>query len=287
MDYVLKVRIMAEGYILGNLTSEIKRLEIQAALFEPLTRQTLLNAGLKRGMSCVDIGCGSGAVSRLMAALVGKTGRVVGVDIDDRYLQYCSRLDLASKQNIEFVRHDISKSRLDSKEDFDIVYARFVFQHLRHRREAVHSMKQMTKHSGAVLIQDLDHAPGSWLCYPQNEAFNMLRKIYTALIRKAGGDPLAGRKLYKLLIDESFNASMEIYSPCILMGKEPYSSLGWQLAESLKPQIVKHGLLSEKEYGKMYEGLKKLAKDRTSYVAYSRFFSVIGRHWEEGHIPTK
>lgn len=287
MRYILKVRIMAEGYILGNRSSEIKRLEIQAALFEPLTKQTLLSAGLKRGMSCVDIGCGSGSVSRLMAALVGKTGRVIGVDIDDRYLQYCSRLNMAAKQNVEFVRHDISKSRLDSKEDFDMVYARFVFQHLRNRRQAVHYMKQMIKQGGAVLIQDLDHAPGSWLCYPENEAFNTLRKIYVALIRKAGGDPLAGRKLYKLLIDESFNANMEIYSPCILMGKDPYSSLGWQLAESLRLQILKHSLLSEKEYGKMYEGLKKLAKDTRSFVAYSRFFSVIGRHSEEGQVPSK
>jgi hypothetical protein len=37
----------------------------------------------------------------------------------------------------------------------------------------------------------------------------------------------------------------------------------------------------------MYEGLKKLAKDRRSFVAYSRFFSVIGRHSEEGQVPSK
>jgi ubiquinone/menaquinone biosynthesis C-methylase UbiE len=269
---------MAEGYILGSSSSEIRRLEIQASLFESLTKQTLLNAGLKKGMSCIDIGCGSGSVTRLMARMVGKTGRVVGVDIDDRYLQYCSRRNIALKQNIEFVRHDISKSQLDSKEDFDIVYARFVFQHLRDTRQAVRSMKQLVKKGGAVMIQDLDHAPGSWLCYPENEVFNMLRKVYVALIRKAGADPRAGRKLYKLLIDESLNANVECYSPCILMGEEPYSSLGWQLAESLRLQILKHGLQSEQEYAKMYDGLKKLAKDRGSFVAYSRFFSVIGRN---------
>ena len=47
---------MAEGYILGNLDSEVRRLEIQAAFFENLTTDTLLNAGLKEGMSCMDIG---------------------------------------------------------------------------------------------------------------------------------------------------------------------------------------------------------------------------------------
>lgn len=271
---------MAEGYILGNLSSEVRRLEIQAAFFENLTTQTLLNAGLKKGMSCMDIGCGSGSVSRLMAKIVGKSGRVVGMDVDDRYLQYCSRRNIALKQNIEFVRHDISKSPLDGKGDFDLVYSRFLFQHLRDRKGAVSSMKQMIKKGGALMIQDLDHAPGSWVCYPENKSFNTLRKVYVALIRKAGGDPLVGRKLYKLLIDESLSTNLECYSPCVLMGREPYSALGWQLADSLRLQILENGLQSEQEYANMYEGLKKLANDRVSFVAYSRFFSVIGRKRE-------
>ena len=240
-----------------------------------------MNAGLKKGISCIDIGCGSGSVSRLMAGIVGRTGRVVGVDTEDRYLQYCIQCNIALKQNVKFVRHDVCKGRLDSKEKFDIVYARFVFQHLKDTRQAVRSMKQMIKKDGALLIQDLDHAPGSWLCYPENEAFNTLREVYVDLIMRAGGDPLAGRKLYKLLIDESLNANLECYSPCILMGHEPYSSLGWQLGESLRPQILKFGLQSEQEYDKMNEGLKKLAKERGSFVAYSRFFSVLGRNKEE------
>ena len=271
---------MAEGhYILGNRDSEIARLEIQASLFEPLTKQTLLNAGLKKGMSCIDIGCGSGSVTRLMANMVGKTGRVVGVDVDDRYLQYCNR-SVTSRQNIEFIHDDICKSRLDSKERFDIVYSRFTFHHLTDRGEAVRSMKRLTKKHGTVMIQDLDHAAGSWLCYPKNRVFDTLRKVYVALLKKGGGDPLAGRKLYKLLIDESFDANVDCYSPCILMGQEPYSSLGWQLAESIKPQILDRGLQSEQEYAKMYEGLKRLANDNGSFVAYSRFFSVLGRNRE-------
>jgi SAM-dependent methyltransferase len=270
---------VAEGYVLGNRDIEIARLEVQAALFEPLTKQTLLNAGLKKGMSCIDIGCGSGSVTRLMANIVGETGRVVGVDIDKRYLQYCNR-NTTSRQNIEFIHDDICKSRLDGKERFDIVYSRFMFHHLTDRREAVRSMRRLTKNGGTIMIQDLDHAPGSWLCYPENKVVNMLRKVYVALIKKGGGDPLVGRKLYKLLIDESLNANVNSYSPCILMGQEPYGSLGLQLAESIKPQILEHGLQSEQEYYKMYEGLRTLAKDKGSFVTYSRLFSALGRNSE-------
>ena len=78
---------MDVGYILGNQDCEITRLQTQAAFFEPITKQTLLNAGLKKDMRCIDIGCGSGSVTRLMADMVGDNGYVVGVDIDNRYLQ--------------------------------------------------------------------------------------------------------------------------------------------------------------------------------------------------------
>lgn len=269
---------MDEGYILGNQDGEIARLQIQSAFFEPLTKQTLLNAGLKKGMSCIDIGCGSGSVTRLIADMVGQDGYVVGVDIDNRYLQYCNRSISSSRQNIEFIHDDICKSRLATEGRFDIVYSRFMFHHLSNRMEAVRSMKRMAKKGGSILIQDLDHAPGSWLCYPENKFVEILRKLYVALIKHGGGDPLAGRKLYKLLIDESLTASVvDCYSPCILMGEEPYSSLGWQLAESIKPQILEHRLQNEQEYAKMYEGLKTLANQKGSFVTYSRLFSVLGR----------
>jgi len=37
-------------------------------------------AGLRAGMSCLDVGCGSGDVTLKMAALVGAEGHVVGID---------------------------------------------------------------------------------------------------------------------------------------------------------------------------------------------------------------
>jgi SAM-dependent methyltransferase len=70
---------MEEGYILGNQDCEITGLQTQAAFFEPITKQTLLKAGLKKDMSCIDIGCGSGSVTRLMADMVGDNGYVVGM----------------------------------------------------------------------------------------------------------------------------------------------------------------------------------------------------------------
>ena len=98
------------SYVLGNLDSEIKRLELQASVFAPISMQALKMAGIRKGMRCLDIGCGSGSVTRAMAEVVGDSGRVVGVDVDEKYLSYCRSVN--KDDNVEFVRDDISRTRM-------------------------------------------------------------------------------------------------------------------------------------------------------------------------------
>jgi len=265
---------MGEDYVLGNLENEITRLEIQSAFFEPLTRQTLSRTGIKKGMRCLDVGCGAGSVTQILAEFVGEKGQVVGTDVDEKYLQYCR--NYSTEGNTNFVLDDILKSRLP-KESFDAVYSRFMFVHLKDAEKAIHSMKQLVKKGGAIIIEELDHAPDSWLCYPENKSVNTLREIYVTLVNKAGGDPFAGRKIYSLMVEESLEANLECNSPCLLMGHEPYNALGWRIAESLKPQIMSYGLLSENEYDRLYKDLKQLSIDKKSFITYARFFSIIGR----------
>lgn len=264
---------MTEGYVLGNLDNEIARLEIQSAFFEPMTRQTLLRAGIRKEMRCLDVGCGAGSVTRILAEMVGKKGQVVGTDIDEKYLQYCR--NYKPLPNVDFMRDDISNSRLDGS--FDAIYSRFMFVHLKDARKAIRSMKQLVKKGGAIIIEELDHAPDSWLCYPESQSVNTLRDVYVALVKKAGGDPFAGRKIYSLMVEESLDTGVECNSPCLLMGHEPYNTLGWRIAESLKPQIQSFGLLSDQEYDRLYSELKQLSADKKSFITYARFFSIIGR----------
>lgn len=269
----ISFEIMTEGYVLGNLDNEVARLEIQSAFFAPMTRQTLLRAAIRKGMRCLDVGCGAGSVTRILAELVGKKGQVIGTDVDEKYIQYCR--NYKPLPNVDFMRDDISSSRLDG--NFDVIYSRFMFVHLKDARKAISSMKRLVKRGGAIIIEELDHAPDSWLCYPERQCVNILREVYVALVKKAGGDPFAGRKIYSLMVEECLDASIECNSPCLLMGHEPYNTLGWRIAESLKPQIQSFGLLTDQEYDRLYNELKRLSADKKSFITYARFFSIIGR----------
>jgi ubiquinone/menaquinone biosynthesis C-methylase UbiE len=52
----------------------------QSRFYGDLTEQVLLSAGITSGMRVLDVGCGAGDVSLLVATLVGPSGSVIGVD---------------------------------------------------------------------------------------------------------------------------------------------------------------------------------------------------------------
>jgi ubiquinone/menaquinone biosynthesis C-methylase UbiE len=63
------------------------------AIFNPLTDALLPHAAVRPGERVLDLACGTGIVARRLPALVGDTGRVVGVDINPGMLVVARRQD--------------------------------------------------------------------------------------------------------------------------------------------------------------------------------------------------
>jgi ubiquinone/menaquinone biosynthesis C-methylase UbiE len=79
---------------------------------------------IKPGMSVLDVGCGWGDMSLQVAAIVGPSGRVVGIDCVDAFLEE-ARKDAAAKglSNVRFIRGDAEVALPEN--EFDYVVARF------------------------------------------------------------------------------------------------------------------------------------------------------------------
>ena len=65
--------------MLGSSGKELERLDnIQSLVFHDKTLETLRLAGIRPGISCLDLGCGTGNVTFVIKELVGVDGKVVG-----------------------------------------------------------------------------------------------------------------------------------------------------------------------------------------------------------------
>ena len=67
-------------YALGHSDDELDRLETQARIVDPVTRRFWAAAGVGLGMRVLDVGCGAGHTTMLLAQMVGEHGQVVGID---------------------------------------------------------------------------------------------------------------------------------------------------------------------------------------------------------------
>jgi ubiquinone/menaquinone biosynthesis C-methylase UbiE len=119
----------------------------------------LAHAGIVEGSRVLEIGCGTGVVTRDLARLVGPSGRVVGIDPSEALLQTAERLaekaGVASR--IELRLGDVGELNLPPQ-SFDHAVACLVFLHLGDLRSAVHQLNRVLRPGGGLVVfeQDLE-----------------------------------------------------------------------------------------------------------------------------------
>jgi 2-polyprenyl-3-methyl-5-hydroxy-6-metoxy-1,4-benzoquinol methylase len=96
----------SEGYVLRGGRAGAERLRLLNRVKWPTTQPLLRAAGLRAGMSCLDVGYGSGDVTLKMVALVGTEGNVVGVNRDQSILQLASQEAERQGLSVTFRRLD-------------------------------------------------------------------------------------------------------------------------------------------------------------------------------------
>ena len=101
--------------------------DTMARLLRPISEALLAHARVQGCNSALDIGCGGGSQSLMLAQSLGPGARVLGVDISEPMLQVARNKASASNDAIAemtFLQADASSHVFD-KEDFDLVFSRF------------------------------------------------------------------------------------------------------------------------------------------------------------------
>jgi SAM-dependent methyltransferase len=145
-------------------------------------------AGLAAGWRCLEVGPGTGRFAQRLAEAVGAGGHVLAVDIDTRLAAP------VAAPNLEVRQLDVRTEPLP-QDEFDLVHARLVVEHLPDREAVLDRLVAAIKPGGWLVLEDFDNVT-SFVFEPPNPALTKVVEALYAVMRAAGFDEVFGRRLF-------------------------------------------------------------------------------------------
>jgi ubiquinone/menaquinone biosynthesis C-methylase UbiE len=173
-------------------------LELRAA--DPAQREMLedYTAGLelRPGSELLEVGCGTGAVSRYLATLPG-VAHVTGVDPSPLFVERAR--ELAGDAPVDFVAGDGQALELDDA-SFDAVVFHTSLCHMPERERALAEAFRVLRPGGQLAVFDGDYATMTMAL----DARDPLQSCAEAVLEMLVYDPWLMRRIAPLLVDAGF-----------------------------------------------------------------------------------
>jgi len=264
---------MSTGYVIRGGEQGRARSGIIARALWPDTERLLVTAGLTSGMRCLDVGCGGGDVTFGMARMVGPSGHVTGIDLDDVKVQLGRRE--AEREHLGNV--DFRVASVDQLEDvaaFDLTYSRFLLTHLPHPAAALRRMVRATRTGGVVVVEDIDHS--GIFSHPPCPALEQHVSLYNRVVRLKGADPELGSKLPALFRQVGLSgAHLSHVQPVFLDGEA--KRVHQITLENIAAALVASSLATDAELETLIRALDEFVERADTIVSFPRVFQVWAR----------
>jgi trans-aconitate 2-methyltransferase len=170
-------------YAFGDTATAAERLGLVARVFEPATRSFLARVGPRTGR-VLDVGCGPGHTSRLLAGAFPDAS-VIGLDQSTAFLAEARR---TAATRTSFEQADVTVAPLPHA-PAETIFARLILSHLRERPAALRAWFESLAPGGLLLVEDPESIETT------DEVFRTYLRIAGGLIADRGGDLYVGREL--------------------------------------------------------------------------------------------
>ena len=175
------------GYAFGDSALAARRLGLLADLFEPASRPFLARFADRRFDLAVDLGCGTGHTTRLLASVLAPC-RAVGLD------QSASFVALAAADAppaVEFAVHDVTQVPFPCP-PADLLSCRLLLSHLADPAAALTTWGTQLAPDGLLLVDEVEHI------HTTNPALGGYLEIAAALLASRGQTLEIGPVLHHL-----------------------------------------------------------------------------------------
>ena len=114
----------------------------------------ILGSYVKEGMTAMDLGCGMGYFSIGMARLVGPTGRVIAVDLQQKMLNVLKRRVQRAGLSDRISPHRCQANDIGIRKPVDFILAFWMVHEVPDQKNFFQQLKSLLKAEGRILIAE-------------------------------------------------------------------------------------------------------------------------------------
>jgi ubiquinone/menaquinone biosynthesis C-methylase UbiE len=267
---------VSDTYVHGYAPREAQRLQDQAdTLVDLLHHDTRYPAGSQ----VLEAGCGVGAQT-LTLARQNPQASFTSIDRSAESLAQAEHsVGLAGLHNVSFHQADIFALPF-APASFDHVFVCFVLEHLHHPVQALAALRSMLRPGGTVTVIEGDH--GSTLFHPDGADARAAIGCQVELQRRAGGNALIGRELYRLLAAAGFDAPRVTPRMVYVDAGRPARVEGFTertfiaMVEAVREQALAAGMISAERFD---SGIRQLRRTTLGDGMFGyTFFKAVATH---------
>jgi len=173
------------GYAFGEGDDAAERLGLLHQVFEPTSRRFLEGAAPREPDLAVDLGCGPGHTTRLLAETVA-AHHTVGIDASEDFI------GRARQQRVPGVEFRVADLLVEDPPVADVVYARYLLAHLPEPEEQAARWRSRLRAGGRLLLEENGTIEAT------DPVLARYEELVSTMIAEDGGDLYVGRRLADL-----------------------------------------------------------------------------------------
>lgn len=234
-----------------------------APSIERLRAWMLASGDVRRGDACVDIGSGTGTMTRRLARLAGPDAQVLGVEPNAALRRIAEERSVAEGIEVEFRTGLVTELPLPD-DSIDVVWCERVLQHVPDPDAALREVARVLRPGGRALLLDSDHASRVESDIDPVVARAMLEAFMSQL-----ANPMAARHLPRQAMAAGLDVDPDIGSSALVYPREVL--VDSRLSRLAADQAVADGTITRAQADAALRSQREAAERGWAFAAITMF----------------